>query len=66
MIRIAGSPSTLVFLPQSEVYGMSYEDVPRRVPLLRQMHEILGVRAETPLEKGLRKTIEWFRAGSGS
>ena len=66
MIRIAGSPSTVVFLPQSEVYGTSYEDVPRRVPLLRQMHEILGVRAETPLEMGLRKTIEWFRAGSGS
>jgi nucleoside-diphosphate-sugar epimerase len=65
MIRIAGSPSTVVFVPQSEVYGTSYEDVPRRVPLLRQMHEILGVRAETPLEKGLRKTIEWFRAGNG-
>jgi nucleoside-diphosphate-sugar epimerase len=29
------------------------------------MHEILGVRAETPLEKGLRETIEWFKAGNG-
>ena len=65
MIRIAGSPSRVVFVPQDEVYGASYEDVPRRVPLLRQMHEILGVRAETPLEKGLQETIEWFRAGNG-
>jgi nucleoside-diphosphate-sugar epimerase len=65
MIRIAGSPSRVVFVPQADVYGTSYEDVPRRVPLLRQMHEILGVRAETPLEKGLRQTIEWFRAGNG-
>lgn len=65
MIRIAGSPSKVVFVPQSDVYGTSYEDVPRRVPLLQQMHEVLGVRAETPLEKGLRQTIEWFRAGNG-
>lgn len=65
MIRIAGSASKVVFVPQTDVYGESYEDVPRRVPLLRQMHEVLGVRAETSLEKGLRQTIEWFRAGNG-
>lgn len=65
MIRIAGSPSKVVFVPQADVYGTSYEDVPRRVPLLRQMHEVLGVQADTPLEKGLRDTIEWFRAGNG-
>jgi nucleoside-diphosphate-sugar epimerase len=29
------------------------------------MREILGVRADTPLEKGLRETIEWFKAGNG-
>jgi UDP-glucose 4-epimerase len=65
MIRIAGSPSKVTFLPQESVYGESYEDVPRRVPSVQRMHEILGVRAETLLEKGLRHTIEWFRAGNG-
>ena len=65
MIRIAGSSSKVVFVPQESVYGDSYEDVPRRVPSVQRMHEILGVRAETPLEKGLRRTIEWFRAGNG-
>jgi UDP-glucose 4-epimerase len=65
MIRIAGSPSRITFVPQAAIYGESYEDVPRRVPNLRRMHEILGLRAETPLEKGLRQTIEWFRAGNG-
>jgi len=65
MIRIAGSPSKVVLVPQASVYGESYEDVPRRVPNVRRMHEILGVRADTPLEKGLRHTIEWFRAGNG-
>ena len=65
MIRVAGSPSEIRFVPQEAVYGDSYEDVPRRVPSLRWMHEVLGVRAETSLEEGLRRTIAWFQAGNG-
>ena len=65
MIRMAGSPSEIRFVTQETVYGDSYEDVPRRVPSLRRMHEILGVRAETPLQEGLRRTIAWFQAGDG-
>ncbi len=65
MIRIAGSPSKIVFVPQVAVYGESYEDVPRRVPCVKRMQEIFGVEAETPLEKGLRQTIDWFKAGNG-
>jgi len=65
MIRVAGSPSEIRFVPQETVYGDSYEDVPRRVPSLHRMHEILGVRAETSLEEGLRRTIAWFQAGNG-
>lgn len=65
MIRIAGSPSKIVFVPQEAVYGESYEDVPRRVPCVKRTREILGVEAETPLEKGLRQTIDWFKAGNG-
>ena len=65
MIRAAGSSSRITFVKQENVYGESYEDVPRRVPALARMHEILGVRAETSLEDGLRPTIEWFRVGNG-
>jgi len=65
MIRAAGSSSPIIFVKQEAVYGDSYEDVPRRVPALLRMHEILGVRAETSLEEGLRRTIGWFRAGNG-
>jgi UDP-glucose 4-epimerase len=65
MIRAAGSSSRITFVKQENVYGESYEDVPRRVPALARMHEILGVRAETSLEEGLRPTIEWFRVGNG-
>ncbi len=65
MIRVAGSPSEIRFVTQEAIYGDSYEDVPRRVPSLRRMHEILGVWAETPLQEGLRRTIAWFQAGNG-
>jgi UDP-glucose 4-epimerase len=65
MLRVAGSPPEIRFVPQETVYGDSYEDVPRRVPSLHRMHEILGVRADTSLEEGLRRTIAWFQAGNG-
>jgi UDP-glucose 4-epimerase len=65
MIQAAGSSSSIGFVKQEDVYGTSYEDVPRRVPALTRMHEVLGVRADTPLEKGLRRTIDWFREGHG-
>ena len=61
MIEAGGSKSTIKFVSQESVYGSSYEDIPRRVPDVTRMETILGVRAETPLVEGLRKTIEWFR-----
>ena len=62
MIDIAGAKSTIKFVTQESVYGSSYEDIPRRVPDNTKMHEVLGVRADTPLREGLRRTIEWFRS----
>ncbi len=68
IVEITGSKSAIELTPQEAVYGNSYEDVPRRVPDITRMHEILRVRAEIPLHDGLRRTIEWFgselRSGS--
>ncbi|MEP7009445.1 MAG: NAD-dependent epimerase/dehydratase family protein [Acidobacteriota bacterium] len=54
--------SKITFVQQQEIYGESYEDIPRRYPDITRMREILGVDPGTPLEQGLRQTIEWFRA----
>ncbi len=62
MIELAGSKSTIRFVPQETVYGKSYEDIPRRVPDVTKMHTILGVRADIDLRDGLGRTIEWFRS----
>ena len=61
MIKISGSRSRLLFVHQDAVYDQGYEDIPRRVPVVRRMREVLGVRADTPLDDGLKRTIEWFK-----
>jgi len=61
MIELGGGRSTLRFVPQEAVYGDSYEDVPRRVPDVTRMRQLLGLRATTSLTEGLARTIEWFR-----
>jgi nucleoside-diphosphate-sugar epimerase len=61
MIELAGSRSKVVFVPQEKIYGQSYEDVPRRVPNSRRMHEILAVTPKVSLRDGLAETIAWFR-----
>lgn len=61
MIRLSGSSSHPIFVSQDTVYDRGYEDIPRRVPSVRRMHELLGVRADTTLEDGLGRTIEWFK-----
>jgi UDP-glucose 4-epimerase len=64
ILELGGGSSSIRFVPQESVYGESYQDVPRRVPDLTRMHQILGVRAETPLSDGLARTIAAFRRQS--
>ena len=61
LIRIAGSKSTIRYVPQQTVYGPSYEDIPRRIPNVKKMQEVLGVKASIALDEGLRHTIDYFR-----
>jgi len=64
MIRISGSRSRVRLVPQQEVYGDSYEDIPRRVPDTTRLRELLKFEPRVPLEEGMRRTIEWFRTQS--
>jgi UDP-glucose 4-epimerase len=65
VVRLSGSKSEVIFVPQETVYGSSYEDVPRRVPDTSAMKAILNAKAETPLEEGLKLTIDYFRGPTG-
>mgnify|MGYP001013548029 CR=1 FL=1 len=65
IIRLSGSEGGLVFLPYEEVYGFSYEDIPRRVPDISAARRLLNFQPAVPLEEGLRRTLEWYRRKRG-
>ncbi len=48
-------------MPYRNVCGESVEEARRRVPDVRHAADVLGFRAEIPLDEGLEKTIAWFR-----
>ena len=57
----AASASPITFVPYEQIFGSSFQDVPRRVPDVSRAESTLGFRATTQLEDGLRMTIDWFR-----
>lgn len=60
MVKVSGRAIPIIYVPQEEVYGDSYEDIQRRVPDITRMRDILGVDPSTSLEDGLKATYESF------
>jgi UDP-glucose 4-epimerase len=62
MLELYGARNSKIkFVTQEEVYGKSYEDIPRRVPDITKMRQLLGVAPRVPLREGVALTMEWFR-----
>lgn len=61
MKEVGGFSSPFQFIPYQEVFGESFEDVPRRVPDVAKVKEVVGWEAKTSLEDGLRVTIDYYR-----
>jgi len=59
--QLTRSTSEIVHIPYSSAYGLHFEETRRRVPDVTRAREVLGFEAQTPLEEGLRRTVEWFR-----
>ncbi len=59
---ITNSNSQIIKQPYQDYYGHNYEDTPRRQPDVCKAKRILGFSADTPLEEGLKATIDWCRA----
>ena len=57
------SQSEIVYLPAGQAYGSRFEETRRRRPDVRRARDLLGFTAQVSLEEGLRRTIDWFRAG---
>ncbi len=50
----------VVRVPYTQAYGSDFEETRRRLPDSSRAAEVLGFRAEIPLDIGLQKTIAWF------
>jgi UDP-glucose 4-epimerase len=62
MLELYGETrSKIKFVGQEEVYGNSYEDIPRRVPDTTKMRTLLGVTPKVSLREGTALSMEWFR-----
>jgi UDP-glucose 4-epimerase len=59
--QLADSTSEIVHVPYEAAYGPAFEETRRRVPDVGRAQEVLGFEAQTPLEEGLRWTLEWFQ-----
>ena len=53
--------SKIKFVTQEEIYGNSYEDIPRRVPDNTKMRTLLGVTPKVGLREGMKLSMDWFR-----
>jgi UDP-glucose 4-epimerase len=60
--RLTGSNSEIVHLPYETAYGPGFEETRRRVPDIDRAREVLGFVARTPLEEGLKRTLDWFHS----
>lgn len=63
MLELFGpTTSKINFVTQEDVYGKSYEDIPRRVPDNTKMKKLLGVEPRISLREGVKLSIDWFRS----
>jgi UDP-glucose 4-epimerase len=58
---MAGSKSPIKLIPYSEAYESGFEDMPRRVPNLAKIEELIGYRPQHSLDVVLTQVIEYFR-----
>jgi UDP-glucose 4-epimerase len=58
---LTGSSSTIEFIPYDKAYEAGFEDMPRRVPDLTKVHELVGYEPKVQLNEIITKVIEYFR-----
>lgn len=58
-----GSASDIVLVPYDEAYDAGFEDMPRRVPDLTKIHDLVGYAPTVTLDRILERVIAYTRAG---
>ena len=58
-----GSNSPIQLIPYDQAYEEGFEDMPRRVPDLTKLRNLIGYEPKVDLEEIIGRVIEFFRAG---
>lgn len=59
---LSGSHSPIHFIPYDEAYEAGFEDMPRRVPDISKIHDLIGYRPQLRLDDIIVRVIEYIRA----
>ena len=65
MKKVGNFKSEIKFITHKKVFGNKYEDIPRRCPNVSKIKKYVNWKATTPLEEGIKKTIEYYRKKTG-
>jgi UDP-glucose 4-epimerase len=60
--ELTNSSSEIVFIPYDEAYEEGFEDMPRRVPDITKINQLVGFRPEMTLE-GILQSVISFQSG---
>jgi UDP-glucose 4-epimerase len=58
---LTGSQSDIVCIPYEQAYGEGFEDMPRRVPDISKIGNLIGYRPTKSLDQILQGVIDYFR-----
>ena len=58
---LARSSSPITYIPYDQAYESGFEDMPRRLPDLRKVSEMIGYRPKHDLDDILKEVIDYFR-----
>jgi len=63
VIAAAGSRSDIAFVPYARAYGAAFEDLPRRVPDLTKIRDLIGFQPTVDLDATLARVVAHARGG---
>jgi UDP-glucose 4-epimerase len=61
IVAATGSSSEVHYFPYDKVFGTDFEDMQRRVPGIKKIHNLIGFAPQTPLDAILAKVISAMR-----
>jgi UDP-glucose 4-epimerase len=62
IIGLAGSSSSVKYIPYFEAYGEDFEDMSRRLPDISKINSLIGFKPKLSLEETLQKIIVFHRS----